>query len=62
MNDIKATIAAYSTGIGTAVLGWVFSNPAGAIGAICALGTFLVNWYYKSQHLKLAQAAAEREE
>lgn len=28
------------------------------IGALTALGTFLVNWYYKHKHLKLAEDTA----
>ena len=58
MSDPKTTIAAYTTSIGTFLLGWASSNPASLVGALCALGTFLVNWYYKHRQLRVIEARA----
>lgn len=29
-----------------------------AIGSICTVGTFVVNWYYKHQNMKLSERAS----
>lgn len=57
MSDHKTSLAAYATSIWTFIAG-IFSSltandVALYIGIICTLGTFLVNWYYKRQHLRL---------
>ena len=39
--------AAYTTGVGTAVGALSVNEWAAVVGAICAVGTFAVNWYYK---------------
>lgn len=59
MSDPKTTIAAYTASVVTFALGWVTSNPASLVGALCALGTFLVNWYYKHRQLKIIEARAD---
>lgn len=49
-------------GAGTGVLGWATdNNTLGLIGVLIALGGFLVNWYYKHKHYKLAERQAQLE-
>lgn len=53
-----ATVAANHaqwTGAGTGLVGWLMDSQfLGLIGLCIALGGFLVNWYYKHKHYKLA--------
>jgi len=52
----KATLG----GAGTGVLGWLIdSNVLGLVGVFIALAGFLVNWYYKHKHYKLAEKQLE---
>lgn len=52
----KATIG----GAGTGFLGWLMENNVlGLLGVLIALAGFLVNWYYKHKHYKLAEKALE---
>jgi len=37
------------------MLGLSLNDWAMLVGILTAAGTFIVNWYYKRQHLKLAQ-------
>lgn len=51
----KATLG----GAGTGVVGWLMeNNVVGVIGVAVALAGFLVNWYYKHKHYKLAEKQA----
>ena len=53
--------AAYSTGWASIVVGisnWGLSEWTMAIGMLCTVGTFALNWYYKRQELKLLQEQA----
>lgn len=46
----SASVTAYVTGISTAVFGGVtLQDVALWVGIVTTLGTFLVNWYYKSK-------------
>lgn len=52
----KATLG----GAGTGVLGWFMDNNVlGLVGVFIALAGFLVNWYYKHKHYKLAEKQLE---
>lgn len=52
----KVTLGGASTG----VLGWIMNNNVlGLIGVCIALAGFLVNWYYKHKHYKLAEKQLE---
>lgn len=52
----KVTIGGASTGF----LGWLLDNNVlGLIGVGIALAGFLVNWYYKHKHYKLAERQME---
>lgn len=47
------------TGASTGVVGWIMNNNVlGLIGVCIALAGFLVNWYYKHKHYKLAEKQA----
>ena len=50
-----ATKATYSGGA-TGFLGWIMNSQVlGLIGLCVAIAGFLVNWYYKHKHYKLAE-------
>lgn len=52
----KVTVGGAATG----ALGWLMNNNVlGLIGVLIALGGFLVNWYYKHKHYKLAERQAQ---
>lgn len=52
MTDPKTSVASYAAS-GTAVFFGLTANEVAAIvGAAVAVLTFLLNWYYKHQHLK----------
>lgn len=57
MSDHRTSFAAYVTSIWTSSVGFFSTTSQGDIafytGITCAIGTFVVNWYYKRQHLKL---------
>lgn len=54
MSDPKTSITAYAASGASFLLGWAGSNAA-SIGAMCAVITLVVNWYYKHRHFKLAE-------
>lgn len=56
MSDPKTTVASYTASAGAVLFGLTANEVAAYIGALCALATFLVNWYYKRQHLKIIEA------
>lgn len=54
--------ATYVAGSTAAVVGTMSANGwAAAAGALCAIGTFFVNWYYKSKAMKLEERRLELE-
>lgn len=59
--QLAATVAdkaQWGGGVG-AFWGWVTSNNVlGVIGVLIALAGFIVNWYYKHKHYKLAEKHA----
>lgn len=53
--------AAYGTGTASIMIGissWGLNEWAVAIGILCTVGTFAINWYYKRQDFKLKQKRA----
>ena len=55
-----ATTAATYTASGSAVIFGLSAHEFAAIAGVCvALLTFVLNWYYKHQHLKLARERLE---
>lgn len=56
MSDHRTTVAAYVTSFGTFILGWALDNPASFVAAACAIGTFVVNWYYTRRKFKLIES------
>lgn len=53
--------AAYSTGWASIVVGisnWGLNEWTMAIGLICTVGTFAVNWYYKRKSYQLMEEQA----
>lgn len=57
MSDPKTTVLAY-TASGSAVLfgGLTVNEWVAIVGGVCAIATFVVNWYYKRKHYKLAES------
>lgn len=55
MSDPKTSVAAYATSGGAILFGLSANELAAMVGAICAVATFAVNWYYKCQHLKIIE-------
>ena len=54
-----SSVWAYLTSLSTALFGGVtLQNAALWMGIITALGTFLVNWYYKAREDARAEAEA----
>lgn len=52
----KVTVGGAATG----ALGWLMNNNVlGLVGVLIALAGFLVNWYYKHKHYKLAERQAQ---
>lgn len=62
MSDPKTTTAAYLSSGTAIVFGLSASEIAALVGAMCALLTFAVNWYYKHQSLKLMMSQIEQKE
>lgn len=61
IEQVATTVADKATlgGAGTGIVGWLMeSNVLGLIGVCIALAGFLVNWYYKHKHYKLAERQA----
>lgn len=57
MTEHKATFAAYFSSIGVFLIGWAGDNPTQFVGAVCAIGTFAVNWWFKYRQLQIAERA-----
>lgn len=53
MTDPKTSIASYAASGGLVVFGMSANDFAVMVGLILAFATFLLNWFYKHQHLKL---------
>lgn len=53
MSDPKTSATAYLSSGAAVIFGLSANELAAYIGAACAVATFVVNWYYKRQHLKL---------
>ena len=53
-----ASRVTYSTAGGTFVAGISLNEWAAIVGMIATIGAFCLTWYYKAQHLKLAQRRA----
>ncbi len=52
----KTSVTAYTTGWSTTIYGFLSQvDWMQLLGALILIGTFLVNWYYKHQHLKLEE-------
>ncbi|MCB4358433.1 HP1 family phage holin [Quatrionicoccus australiensis] len=56
MSDPKTTVASYAASAGAVVFGLTANEIAAYVGMACAVATFVVNWYYKRQHLKLIES------
>lgn len=51
-----SSIFAYITSVGTAIFGGLtLQDVAIGVGIITAIGTFMVNWYYKDREDKRAE-------
>lgn len=58
----STTAASYITSGGTLILGGLTLSEWGVIiAAATAIGTFAINWYYKSKQIKLEKERIERE-
>ena len=55
MSAEKTTVAAYSTSGSLMVLGVTMNDLALIVGMFFALATFVLNWYYKHQQLKMIE-------
>lgn len=53
-----ASQASYAASGGTFVLGFTFEHWMMLAGFVLGLATFLLNWYYKHKHYKLAKDRA----
>jgi predicted alpha/beta hydrolase len=55
--------ATYVAGSGAAIAGAMSVNGWAAVaGALCAVGTFLVNWYYKHKAMMLEERRLDLDE
>ena len=54
-----ASQASYAASGGTFVLGFTFEHWMMLAGFILGLATFLLNWYYKHKHYKLAERSSD---
>jgi hypothetical protein len=54
MSAEKSTFAAYSASGSLTVFGVLMNDLALIVGMLFALLTFVLNWYYKHQELKMA--------
>lgn len=57
--DKHATVTAYTASSGAVLFGLSANELAAVVGAAVAVLTFLVNVWFKRQHLKLARKALE---
>ena len=55
MSAEKSTFAAYSASGSLTVFGVLMNDLALIVGMLLALLTFVLNWYYKHQELKLIE-------
>lgn len=55
MSAEKSTIAAYSASGSLTVCGVMMNDVALIVGMFFALMTFVINWYYKHQELKIIE-------
>lgn len=55
MSTEKTTVAAYSTSGSLMVFGVTMNDLALIVGMFFALATFVLNWYYKHQQLKMIE-------
>lgn len=55
-SDSSYTVAALNIYLGLTVEQWCL-----VIGALCAFGTFLVNWWYRRRDSRIAAAIAQKE-
>lgn len=56
MSDPKTSVASYAASAGAVVFGLTANEIAAYVGMACAVATFVVNWYYKRQHLKIIES------
>ena len=55
MSDPRTTIASYASSGGLVLFGVNASDFGVMAGMVLALLTFLINWYYKHQHLRIIE-------
>ena len=55
MSDPRTTAAAYTTSVGAIFFGLNANEMAAAVGAVCAIATFVLNWWYKHEQLKIIE-------
>ena len=55
MSAEKSTVAAYSASGSLTVFGVLMNDMALIVGMFFALMTFVLNWYYKYQELKVIE-------
>jgi len=60
MHDPKTTVASYTASGGLIFFGMSANDFAVLAGLALAVGTFLINWYYKHQHLKIIEDKVRR--
>lgn len=60
MSDPKTTIASYASSGGLIIFGMSANDFAVMVGLLLAVATFLLNWFYKHQHLKLIEAQVSK--
>ena len=60
MSDPKTTIASYVSSGGLIIFGMNANDFAVVVGVILAIATFLLNWFYKHQHLKLIEGQVSK--
>lgn len=53
MSDPRTSVASYAASGSLVIFGMTANDFAVLVGLVFAFGTFLINWYYKYQHLKL---------
>lgn len=56
MSDPKTTVASYLSAGGAVIFGFTANEFAALVGAVCAIATFAVNWYFKYRQLKIIEA------
>lgn len=55
MSDAKTSIASYVSSGSLVIFGMSANDFAVLVGLILALFTFVLNWWYKHQHLKIIE-------